>query len=1723
MGQWGDIQRNPTFQGMQIDQKHAILRKHLLMNIVPTDEFRALSPEQQEMQVDKYRQSLTVDLTKPLPLPTTPIPIGQAMQNVPPVTISPEGKAQLGGIQPIVPGASLQLPTNVDVPSFDFNIKNALVDTLPGYGERTLPAGAAIGIANAGLGIANGVTAALDLYARTTNTPSQITQTTGEMRNLVHRMQSTPSLRKSPTITEGGAFQPGNPKWWVENGSEAAAQFVLPLGLGMLGKARAVKQLAFLAPNASAVFGATYDDAMAAALGKGMSEQDAAMAAGTESLANTAGSMALDIIPGMRFLEGRVPGLTKTMQKAIHGRLVGRIATGVLAEGGTEVMQEAWGDTMKMIMREDPDAYAEWQSRYAAAGTFGGIFGGIAGSLTGSQTIRTDPVASLIDQEIIKVLPEERISPAEIQMVERIKRAGESVHVEPETEYKYTTQEELQVAAQKALATTTNLDPATQELLTSMNNEIEAMGDKHLPASFAWMPIPPEQRASLLAPLMNADPTGKVASSFRDFMKLGENGVKAALRDPELATKYMTLEEQAVARSLPDIEFSTGIQRKTFGALVLKNGLLPHKKKLVSLVSDGRTDTTKSLTDREMSRLIDLTRRKGSEIKFTIENPETANVLQTMRQNIVDVNDDISNVLKEKVGQLKAKMGPQVPIKINRFVDMSIAMADLEMQTGLPYYTMWRNINRAEREIHVQGQEQIKGLFAPVNGKKMKLTEHQMLGDYRIEQRIFDYLVGNIEATSISPDEKVIGDRLRTMYDAYAPVTRTLRHAQHMTGQEKIKQSKLPEAEFEALLQVGWELLKTDPVAYEKWINEQDFGTVGEGHYAPLRRSSANAVHILKHGLSSSHLKPRDTSEAITYNKEHGLLASAYRYIIQTERNVKTRPMLQQFEAVARESGVSNVTLSPWYKNVGYMQRGEIGILEKKWRQAASLFFQNTVAQKIVGWSLRNYGQNVFTVMPRIFSLNYTTLKNLHKLYSNPFRFKRKQHIDAQEKKYPGSKQRFHTYVSSQDAARRNFMLTNDDTWAPVSMHVVMKQLDSIGALYTGVDTYQNRGGTFSFSLDTGMELAEKFQNDPSQANLNTFLTAVGAIHSPPPVQMQIMHKLSVGDNLGAVEIAGTELSDTTQWRYPRGEKPLAFQKPGSAADLITPFFTFPRSVFQSIYYNGLKPFMDGAKAEFEGTPTETTRQAGIRGAANLMLAYGLSLIGNEILEDIWGVEDGAYSLKAMEYTPGGPVLQAMMNGLAAIYGFTNSDEDPDTKWMRVASTFDALGNGFFPLYYIFNKLGHLGDTIYRNKDELAGQATYTSKEHFGMGKELARRIQTYYAMKIGDADPREHDKVMERSFGNMMQNMLLNGGYSTPKYVVVEQWAAAMEAQTAKQRDNRIAELNKSLTKYALPPSKQDIPRKSTHLDLLISGVATGDIDKLYANIKRKQERGTPLTSDERRLLPDFIMFDKAKSALKSGETLLRKVGAESAAVKIRTDYIDKLALDIRRKIKGIDTSSDLPDNSVLKPSTRKIKGKEVKGFDIKKKDYPALVKDVTRLVELYAPAMKGNEQKQFADLFTTIGLGESVYDSEGDTLFTLTKQINGPAIGFIQVEPTTATSVLTQFNARGQDTPTLQEIHANIEEETGMDVPTLIKTIEQGGENAENVLASLPVQVLILRLKFGNEGFRGANGDRIFVPGQKMTLPHKAKVWKGQWNTKEGKGTERGFIKKVIDAGVR
>lgn len=217
----------------------------------------------------------------------------------------------------------------------------------------------------------------------------------------------------SASVQRGGAFQPTNPSWWIASGGDVLFTVGVSMGTGWaasgMGMGRVAQLAAFSSPTAILEGGGAYAETYERLSEAGMSDEEAhAIASGTAFM-TAAGATLLEQGPGRLFMFDELPGLQGAFGKRLAERIASsrpiQVGVAMTTESLQETSQEAWGDVVSLLVGQDPDAFADWFQRYAAAGTLGAFAGGVA--RTGQMAAGRDTSGQDQLNQLLEGLPQD--------------------------------------------------------------------------------------------------------------------------------------------------------------------------------------------------------------------------------------------------------------------------------------------------------------------------------------------------------------------------------------------------------------------------------------------------------------------------------------------------------------------------------------------------------------------------------------------------------------------------------------------------------------------------------------------------------------------------------------------------------------------------------------------------------------------------------------------------------------------------------------------------------------------------------------------------------------------------------------------------------------------------------------------------------------------------------------------------------------------------------------------------------------------------------------------------------------------------------------------------------------------------------------------------------------------------------------------------------------------
>jgi len=282
------------------------------------------------------------------------------------------------------------------------------------------------------------------------------------------------------------------------------------------------------------------------------------------------------------------------------------------------------------------------------------------------------------------------------------------------------------------------------------------------------------------------------------------------------------------------------------------------------------------------------------------------------------------------------------------------------------------------------------------------------------------------------------------------------------------------------------------------------------------------------------------------------------------------------------------------------------------------------------------------------------------------------------------------------------------------------------------------------------------------------------------------------------------------------------------------------------------------------------------------------------------------------------------------------------------------------------------------------------------------------------------------------------------------------------------------------------------------------------YINFKQRLE-------DKLRKDPEYNQSsdeDLDKIVLNSYKMLSPELSKEAMDAEsfLNQGPIEDLLKDQKEDLKEKEEDKDIEKKEVPsrgKEAIRNIDGKETRGYFIDRDTINSLKNETDNVLSTLAPWFDDEQREFFKKFFEEIGLAESCYGtSEG--VFSIEKQVRGPALGFVQIETPMAISVLNEVSKGSPEYA--KTMNTRIQDTLGMDIPQAIETIKG---NPRKMLNNNRVSFVVFYLQFANKGFSDIPG---FKEGEISNYSHfdRAKLWKKVWNTSEGSGKVKDYIER-------
>lgn len=308
---------------------------------------------------------------------------------------------------------------------------------------------------------------------------------------------------------QAGTFQPANPRWWTERGTETVSQLLGAVGLAALTKNPIAT---FTATSLAQNVGQVYNEALEDRRLKGEDPVKAEDEAAKEGFVVGSIMGALDAVPAFRFF-GDNPAAKKVVQGTIS-----RIAKSALTEGGTETLQQVVQDLGAYGFRDEAKTVQEYLEGYGASFALGALGGGTAEVALGaarnvgpateqavSNQVQTDQdgIRATIEPETPEIRPESPILGSfEARLASEDLEGADSLLINPDEAFQTpsdilneTQNPEVTVQSEGIPADQVNLEPlgATE---SAVNEEAFQVGETDSPASMAFAALAPDVLAS---------------------------------------------------------------------------------------------------------------------------------------------------------------------------------------------------------------------------------------------------------------------------------------------------------------------------------------------------------------------------------------------------------------------------------------------------------------------------------------------------------------------------------------------------------------------------------------------------------------------------------------------------------------------------------------------------------------------------------------------------------------------------------------------------------------------------------------------------------------------------------------------------------------------------------------------------------------------------------------------------------------------------------------------------------------------------------------------------------------------------------------------------------------------------------------------------------------------------------------------------------------------------
>jgi hypothetical protein len=743
-------------------------------------------------------------------------------------------------------------------------------------------------------------------------------------------------------------------------------------------------------------------------------------------------------------------------------------------------------------------------------------------------------------------------------------------------------------------------------------------------------------------------------------------------------------------------------------------------------------------------------------------------------------------------------------------------MHDLQIKTGLPFFDYQQAIRESDRGCLYDAQKDMEGLF-----EGLTIKPKDILNNDEAEKRIAEYIAVGLKPEGISPDEIKLAERIQQTFKGYENLVKRVRHWRFMKTGEKPNNWTSDE-----LMEEGRKIFEDKGVkAWEKWIDEQDFGL--RKRYVPWLHESEFRVdpdepELFGRGFTHTretkkgNNEPTITDNPYTHVDKYDIIGSTYRYILRAKRIERVEPLAVQLKSMFEDpelkwnNDINKTGLIHRYFNTIFAHVEAKDDFQKVPSNMMGQFFRVTIPANIIKWSVRDLMQNLAIALPK--SMNPTDpiwWKNVHRLYSHSGNLLidiRKSFKDDKLNKLfedPEVNEYFLKNVVQLDSIMENYTNQELNEWergAGGTIRNTMAFIDKIGHIYSLVDK-TNRTGTFSCGYHATKDGIERYRKEPTEENLSRLMDLSTMIYAPEFTQKEFLYNLRKGKDKKAAMLAGKVFSDTTNYLYHRGDKGLAWMKMGVGGDLLAPIATYPKGGIQEMARSCIGPMLDYWKAEYEHKvhgktkPSAWQKHRAFKGLMYMTYFYLTGELANTIWYMLADDDRKIYGISSLLYMPfGGPILSL----LGRLYSIGSDVSRGKATASTASQAINDMSNATIPFYKLLNK----------------SIAVYSDQDNFTIPGEIVRQIERDSKYKFDRRTWSKRD-MLEKS-----QKLFFDGGYRPEKEQVVRAYMDYEFAKTADEKQGKREDLEKLLRKYPVSTKRKGIDRKAENTIKLIPDI---------------------------------------------------------------------------------------------------------------------------------------------------------------------------------------------------------------------------------------------------------------------------------------------------------------